>query len=90
MTARMIPLSELEPTDRGMAAAAHVFASVDDIRKVQRLTGMATLHAETLADAIEHGDAGQAAAAVRALVAHVRAGRARWAELDSARREAAR
>ncbi|MCM3886142.1 hypothetical protein [Frankia sp. R82] len=41
-----------------------------------------TVHAEAVVDALDRGDTGLAVEMVRVLVAHIRAGRTRWHELD--------
>ncbi len=85
MTDRMIPMSELEPDAAELARAARRYArydSLDGLRRAAQASG--AINAEVFVDALDDDDPAMVAAAVRLLVAHVRAGRARWAELDTA------
>lgn len=82
-TGCLIPLSELEPDAGQMRYETRVYARRESVDAVDRSMALKTgSHAEVIVDAIDEGNADLVAAAVRGLVAHVRAGRARRAELD--------
>lgn len=86
MNAPVIPLDLLVPDELHVAAAVRMFARVPDLDVHRSQMAAGLVHAETLVDALDSADASLAAAAARALVAHVHAGRARWHELDPASR----
>lgn len=82
MNDRMIPLSELEPDPGENAHAARMFARRGDLAAAdQMMATYAEIHASIVVDALDEGNAPLAAAALRGLVAHIRAGRARRTEL---------
>ncbi|KJE23723.1 hypothetical protein FF36_01908 [Frankia torreyi] len=82
MTAKTIPLTDLLPDDVVQGFADRTFARAMTAEQLQVQTAYGSIYAEVLVDAIDTNDVELAAAAVRWLVAHVRAGRARWHELD--------
>ncbi len=86
MTGKPITLADLVPDEPVQAHAERMFARVPTLTRHRAEMAAGMVHVETLVDALDADDAALAAAAVRSLVAHVRAGRARWAELDAARR----
>jgi hypothetical protein len=90
MNPELIPLAELVPDEVLQASAERMFARAATLDEHAGKVAYSGVYAETLVDALDDGDAEMVAAAVRVLVAHVRAGQARRRELDAAAREAAR
>ncbi|OHV21191.1 hypothetical protein BBK14_07885 [Parafrankia soli] len=79
---RMIPLADLEPDAGETDHAARLFARRDTLDAADRtMATYAAIHAEILVDALEEGNALLAAVALRGLIAHIRAGRARRTQL---------
>ncbi|SNQ47081.1 conserved hypothetical protein [Frankia canadensis] len=80
-----ILLADLAPDSPGQAHATRMLSRVATVDEWPRRMATVTLpYAEVLVDALDAYDPALAAAAIRSIVAHVRAGRARWHELDPA------
>ncbi|MEX5712753.1 hypothetical protein AB1484_31950 [Parafrankia sp. FMc6] len=85
MTGQVIPLSDLEPTADDREFAERVYARRSTLDGIDRAAvGYGEAHGETLADALTEENPILAAVAVRTIVAHARAARARRAELAAA------
>lgn len=74
--------TDLEPSPSTLALWTAAFSKVTNLRDHRSLMNAGTVHAEAVVDALDRGDTGLAVEMVRVLVAHIRAGRTRWHELD--------